>query len=135
MLDKNDKKWLEEMIEKKIKKALTVKVKMERRRDINTGQPLSTPIMEILDIYLPDFWVEYLPYYEGAMRGVQETTDHVKNKINSHSATLEIMGKIMIDTEKAIMAIARLAQKIERVNWEKNEQFLLEEPIDVKEEA
>lgn len=77
--------WLEKtigrVVDEKIRAALTVPVRMERMRDMATGQPLAVPQIEVRDVYLPDHWVEYLPYAEGALRGVQGTMDTIKNDI------------------------------------------------------
>ena len=102
MLTEKDKKWLEELIENKIREALTVQVKMERNRDIETGQPLAVPKVEIKDVYLPAHWVEFLPFYEASIRGVQETSDHVKNAINN-------IAGIMIAMERGIKAVSYIA--------------------------
>jgi len=102
MLTDKDKKWLEEMVESKIREALTIQVKMERNRDIETGQPLAVPKIEIKDVYLPAHWVEFLPFYEASIRGVQETSDHVKNAINN-------IAGIMIAMERGIKAVSYIA--------------------------
>lgn len=103
MLTDKDKKWLEELIENKIREALTVQVKMERNRDIETGQPLAVPKIEIKDVYLPAHWVEFLPFYEASIRGVQETSDHVKNSVNN-------IAGIMLAMENGIKVISYIAE-------------------------
>lgn len=109
MLSKRDKEWLAQMMDEKIRKALTVKVRFERRRDIKTGQPLAVPEVEVTDVYLPDHWVEFLPYYEGAIRGVQETTDHVKNSVGPQMELISNMAKVLIDAKKALDVIVGIA--------------------------
>jgi hypothetical protein len=102
MLSKKDKEWLAEMVEQKIREALTVKVKFEKRRNLDTGQPLAVPEVEVRDVYLPAHWVEFLPYYEASMRGVQETTDHVKNSVG-------LVANIILTLENSFTSIGKLS--------------------------
>jgi hypothetical protein len=130
MLSKNDKKWLEEMIaakvEAKIKEALTVKVRFERRRNTESGQPLAVPEIEVRDVYLPAHWVEFLPFHEAALRGVQETTDKAKNNTIKSIAAVEAMAGIMFGVENSIKQIGKLAGiAVKRI--ENNNPILIEE--------
>jgi hypothetical protein len=111
LIEDNNKTLLSQFNEA-IRSALTVKVRYEQVRDPETGQPLATPKIEVKDIYLPDHWVEMLPYLEGALRGVQETTDHVKNKVDADHQAIEAMANLMIASEKSIKALAQAGLQI-----------------------
>jgi len=111
MLTKNDKKFLEELARRVMNEALTVKVRMERRRDPETGQPLAAPVIEEREIFLPAYFVEMLPYLEGALRGVQETTDHVKNTVSHTAGAAGVMADLMIRFEGAMKSLVRLAEE------------------------
>lgn len=115
MLSAKDRQAIAQIVAEEIRKALTVKVRFERRRDPATGQPLATPEVEVKDVYLPAHWVEFLPFYEGAMRGVQETADHVKNNLADQAGKVDQMGQIMLGAENAIMTIARLAEGVRKL--------------------
>ncbi|OPY78301.1 MAG: hypothetical protein A4E65_02324 [Syntrophorhabdus sp. PtaU1.Bin153] len=115
MLSKGDKEWLEKMMERKITEALTVRVKMERRRDMATGQPLAVPVIEEKDVYLPAFWVEYMPYYEGAMRGMQETVDKVNNRTTGTSQAVENIGRILVTSQDAIKRLVETSYALAEI--------------------
>ena len=105
MLTQKDKAFIKETIQKSIAEALTVRVKMEKRRDLKTGQPLAIPEMVEEDVFLPVFWVQYLPYFEGAIRGVQETADKAKNNSAKCAEAVENMASIMISYENVMKAL------------------------------
>lgn len=105
MLTQKDKAFIKDTIQECIKEALTVRVKMEKRRDLKTGQPLATPELVEEDVFLPVFWVQYLPYFEGAIRGVQEATDKAKNNSKIAAETVNHMANIMISYENVIKAL------------------------------
>jgi len=112
MLSRNDKKWLTEMMEAKIKEALTVKVRFEKKRNLETGQPLAVPEIEVREVYLPAHWIEFLPFYEASLRGVQETTDHAKNNSVKSIQAVEAMAGIIIGVENQIKSIGQFAEEI-----------------------
>jgi len=105
MFSKKDKEFLREVIREEIRAALTVQVRFERRRDLKSGQPLSVPEVEVKDVYLPAHWVEFLPFHEAALRGVQETTDRAKNNSARNAEAVERMADIMISHENTIKAL------------------------------
>ena len=112
MLSSKDKKWLEEMMEAKIKDALTVKVRFEKRRNLETGQPLAVPEIEVRDVYLPAHWVEFLPFHEAALRGVQETSDHTKNNSLKSVQAAEAIAGIMLGFESNIKSIGHFTDEV-----------------------
>lgn len=115
MLDKNDKKWIKEAIAESLREALTVKVRFEKRRDIQTGQPLAVPEIEVKDVYLPAHWVEFLPWHEAALRGSQETLDKLKNNDARYGKSIEALTGIILSMEHGIKAIAGIAENIKRL--------------------
>lgn len=116
MLSKNDKQWLSQMMDEKIKDALTVKVRFEKKRNLETGQPLAVPEIEVRDVYLPAHWVEFLPFHEAAMRGCQETVDKLKNNDDKYGKTIEAMAGIMLSMENEIKAIGRIGEMAKQLS-------------------
>lgn len=114
MLSKKDKEW----ITGAIREALTVEIRMERKRNLETGQPLAVPVVEEKKVFLPEFWVTYLPFYEAALRGVQETMDTVKNGQIRNQDALAAVGNIMIEYEKAIRALPEMVGKLQALALE-----------------
>lgn len=109
-------KKIRQILREEITAALTVKVRYEQVRDPETGQPLATPKIEVRDIYLPAHWVEMLPYLEGAIRGMQETTDKAVNRtIESHEA-IRAMAELMIGAEENIKALAQASMIIHAID-------------------
>jgi hypothetical protein len=124
MLSNKDKIWLAEMMETKVRQALTVKVRFEKRRNIESGQPLAVPEIEVKDVYLPDHWVEFLPFYEAAIRGVQETSDHTKNNSVKSLKAVEAVAGIMLGFEGNLKSIGSFAGEINK-RIEYNKQSIL----------
>jgi hypothetical protein len=116
MLSKGDKEYLEQMVDEKIRKALTVTCRFEQRRDEKTGQPLAIPIIENRDVYLPAHWIEMLPYLEGSLRGVQETTDLVKNSVAGQKVLIDNMAGILIQSEESMKALLQLASRAKELS-------------------
>lgn len=106
MLNHEDKVWLTNTIKEEIRKALTVKVKYEKRRDEKTGQKLSVPEIIEQDEYLPEWWIKYLPYYEGSNRGIQETMDKNDATTKQVLEGLKATYGILASMEKPIKQIA-----------------------------
>jgi hypothetical protein len=114
MLSSKDKIWLREMVQEEIKKALTVKARFEKKRNLETGQPLAVPEIEVRDVYLPAHWVEFLPFHEAALRGVQETADHTKNNSLKSVQAAEAMANIMLEFEGNIKSIGQFAGEVNK---------------------
>jgi hypothetical protein len=112
MLSKNDKIWLREMVKEEITKALTVKVRFEKKRNLETGQPLAVPEIEVKEVYLPAHWVEFLPFHEAALRGVQETADHTKNNSLKSVQAAEAIAGIMLGFESNIKSIGQFTDEV-----------------------
>ena len=108
MLSKSDKEFIKDTI----KEALTVKVQMERfNKDTGIKE------IKIETVYLPEFLVDYFSHLEGALRGVQETTDHVKNRSNETKEAVKSMAQLFIGAEKNFMNLAGF------IDYSKNKQI------------
>ena len=114
MLSSKDRIWLREMVKEEITKALTVKVRFEKKRNLETGQPLAVPEIEVRDVYLPAHWVEFLPFHEAALRGVQETSDHTKNNSLKSVQAAEIIANIMLGFEGNIKSIGQFTDEVNK---------------------
>lgn len=105
---------LKEIVAKELRTALTIRVRWEKRRDEKTGQPLATPEIVEKEEYLPAFIVTYLPYVEGALRGMQETTDRVKNGMGEDRAVLANVASVMLQVEDALRVLVGSASTVQR---------------------
>ena len=114
MLSSKDRIWLREMVKEEITKALTVKVRFEKKRNLETGQPLAVPEIEARDVYLPAHWVEFLPFHEAALRGVQETSDHTKNNSLKSVQAAEAIAGIMLGFESNIKSIGQFTDEVNK---------------------
>ena len=93
MLNKSDKKFIRDTI----KESLTVEVQMEK---LNKDTGIKET--KIDTIYLPEFLVDYFSHMEGALRGQQETLDHVKNRSLETKEGMAALGSIMLQFEDGI---------------------------------
>ncbi len=59
-----------------------------------------------------DFFVVYLPRIEAALRGMQETTDHVKNNQAINNDRVGVMGATLLSMQEAAAVIASLTDKV-----------------------
>lgn len=134
-----NKEWVEKTIERYVISALTIRVKMERKRDLETGLPLAIPVKEEKDIFLPSFWVDYLPFYEAAVRGCQEDIDKLKNNVSvsneilkQNSDNVERLANIFIGVEKAIKVLASVSVELRKrlIKEGSNDDTLIEYNID-----
>jgi hypothetical protein len=115
MFSKKEQEWFGHMVEKTIKEALTIKVRFEKRRDEKTGQPLATPQIDIKDVYIPDFIVEYLPYTEGALRGMQEQVCQVGNTVTRDSEIIKAAAGALLNVEGAMKRIVAVGEGLKVV--------------------
>jgi len=120
MLSKKDKEWIREAIKSSIIEALTMKVDYEKVRDEKTGQPLAKPERITRDVFLPVWLVEYLPYTEGALRGMQSTIDKADGE---RLAQLSNVVNVIMAAENSLKTIASIS---DRVKLENNKPKLLE---------
>ncbi len=93
MLNKKDKKFITEAITE----ALTSEVELTRFNK-DTGKQET----KIMNVYIPDFLVDYFSSMEGALRGMQETVDHTKNRTIETKEGVAALGNIMLQFEAGI---------------------------------
>jgi hypothetical protein len=130
MLSETDKIWLTNTIKKIVTDALTVKVKYEQVRDPDSGQPHAVPKMIERDEYLPAWWLQYLPFNEGALRGMQEDVTRHCAKIDQLEDKVKVIGNIMIQTENSLKCLASLSDHIKQIGIQPTTEIHLIEDID-----
>ena len=120
MLTKNDKKWMKDTFNELITEALTVEVEMVQTRDSKTGLPLKTEKHVNKEIFLPDFWVEFLPFFEQSIVAMEKVTEQARNRSNSVlketkelQTKVEAIGQLYIALEKPLKAVAALSDVIQ----------------------
>ena len=102
MLSKSDLNKIREIIREELKEAFT----MEKKRDEKTGQPLAVPEIKKIKVWLPEEWARHIPYFEGALRGMQETSDKAKNNSIKAFHGVAAIAQILRAIEKPIKKIA-----------------------------
>lgn len=105
MLTKKDLDKIREVI----RDELTVKEITLERTDLATGKTE----LKTIDLYIPDWIAAELPNLAGALRGVQETADHAKNRSCEARDMAQNVGKILCSFESAMTRIARAAEQLE----------------------
>lgn len=125
-----NKKEIKEMVQEAVQESLTVEVTYEQHIDPETGQPLSTVKLKKENEFLPIWWMRYLPRYEAAMRGMQETQDKQSNKIleltneiKDLKQGMSIIGEIMLQTEQSLKHITFISDNIKRIPKEETIQI------------
>lgn len=126
MLSKKDKEWIEEIIERKVYDALTVKMRMEKVRDEKTGQPLAVKETKEEDVFLPAMLVQLISFNEGALRGMQEDMNKNNNKIEDFDTKLNAIAQIVIDTEDSLKKLAMVTDRIKELEHKKDELEVIE---------
>lgn len=111
----NEKK-LYKLIKQAVTEALTVEVTMEKVKDDKTGLPLAVKETTTKDVFLPSMLVELFPFYESAIRGMQEDLNKNNNKINNLEDKIKSVGNIMIQTENSLKCIAAMSDHIKQIN-------------------
>jgi hypothetical protein len=103
MLSKKDKDEIRAVIRDEISAALTRRVRVERGPR-KQGDPQEKRVVEE-EWNLIDYIAGYMPYVEGAIRGVQEDVDNAKNDVTR-------MAKVLLTLEQSFYQIAALADGI-----------------------
>jgi len=126
MLTKNDKAWLageikgfflsedfESMLGNMVMKAMYQSQEREMIFDDGKTEPGRT-IEKTIKVNVIDQVVKYLPFVEGAIRGMQEDIDKAKNNIAGNNARLEAIGGALIGMENGARSIAMLSDEIKK---------------------
>jgi len=118
-MTKEFKDELRKIIREEIIKALSAEITWEKVKDENTGIPLAAKEVIKEKIFLPAFFCQHLKFHEGAYRGMQETTDTVKNSIIGNTAsinecinTIKAMRDIFLLFEDSIKQITNVGMII-----------------------
>jgi hypothetical protein len=90
-----------------IKEALTIEVRMEKFDQLNGIWEHKTE-----KVYIPTFWVEYLPKITAALRGMQEDVDHTKNRVAENVQRSDAIIGILLQSENAIKKLVMAANTI-----------------------
>lgn len=118
-LKENDKAWIRETIKEELCKALTRTITIERgpRNPGDKERHIRDEEHNILD-----FFIWYIPYLEGALRGLQADTDKYRNRINEllemeakTQKALEATAKIMLGYENSIKILVAFSEKVKAV--------------------
>ncbi len=110
-LSKKDKEWLLEEIKKAVTETLTVEWTIEKKRDDKTGQPLAKSEKKTEKVFLPAVFVQLLPFYEGAIRGMQGDVDRSINRTNKMHDKIDIIGQMVVSNANVIKSLATSIQE------------------------
>ncbi len=109
-LSKKDKEWLTKQIRNAVKEELTVEWTIKKRRDEKTGQPLAKPETKTEKVFLPAIFVQLLPFYEGAMRGLHEDVSKNMNKVNKMHSKIDTIGRLIVHNEHVLKSLLDMKQ-------------------------
>lgn len=123
MWNDNEKKFIKDSIKEAVIEALTVEMTIEKVRDEKTGQPLAVKQVKTEKTFLPSFLAQILPYYEGALRGMQKDVEKNNNKIIGVDEKIQAVGDILIQTENSLKALAALSDHIKQLGFNEPKQI------------
>lgn len=75
------------------------------------GDPEEKVTREI-QINMLDFWTEYTPRIEAALRGMQEDVDHASNNIVKQGEKINAIGSVLLGMETAAKRLADASDTI-----------------------
>lgn len=109
MLSIANKNWIRSTIQQELKEALTCEVEYER---FNKERGLKELKNE--KVFLPEWWVRYLPEFLGAMRGLQSDTNKANNRMMNTQEGLQAMSNILIGIEKGVTKFIKLGNQLSK---------------------
>jgi len=130
MLSKGDRNWIKKTIQEEFKEALLWKITVDKgiRKPGDVERHYETEDVNVLA-----FLAKYLPFVEGALRGMQEDADKTNNKILDLPIKLESIASILMDSESTLIKLASFVKMLE------DNQILLSSPqqklIDIDESS
>jgi len=107
MLSKKDREWVEAKFKEYLFRTITVEKAARGPGEVDKR-------IEKQNRYILDVLVEYLPYMEGAWRGVQEDVDKMKSRQMKLEEQVEKVGQLLTALENAITTMARFAVVMQR---------------------
>jgi len=119
MLSRGDKNWIKKTIQEEFKEALLWKITVDKgiRKPGDLERHYETEDVNVLA-----FLAKYLPFVEGALRGVQEDTDNTNNKILDLPQKIETIANVLIDSESTLVKLSSFVKMLE------DNQILLSSP-------
>lgn len=111
-----NEKTLRKIIREELALALTRTLLVETGPK-NQGDPEGKVTKEI-NINMLDFWTEYAPKIEGALRGMQEDVDHTKNRVVEQSEKISAIGSVLIDMESSALKLAMASDSLKLSNYQ-----------------
>lgn len=118
MLSEKDKEWIKEAVKEVLQeelKALVLREVIMEKGPRNQGDTDGV-VKEKKIINTIDMIAHYLPFVEGALRGVQEDTNRTANAVSLQVLKIEGMGKTLISMQNVARVIGKLASAIDKAN-------------------
>ncbi len=109
MLSIADKNRIRSIVQQELKEALTCEVQYEKF-DKERG------FKEVKNekVFLPEWWVRYLPEFLGAMRGLQSDTNKANNRMMDTQKGLEAIAHVLIGIEKGVTKFIKLGNQLSK---------------------
>ncbi|MEW6670237.1 MAG: hypothetical protein AB1427_00955 [Thermodesulfobacteriota bacterium] len=127
MLTKKDKAWLageikgfflseafESMLGNMVMKALYQSQEREMTIEDGKSEPGRT-IEKTVKVNVIDQIVKYLPFVEGALRGMQEDLDKTKNHVAGNNDRLQAIGNVLVGMEGSAKRLAEFSDMVKQI--------------------
>ena len=133
MLTKKDKEWikgffLSEEFENMLGNMVMKASFQSQNRDMvfeDSKTEKGRTVEKTTEVNVLDQIVKYLPYVEGAIRGIQEDVDKMKNNVAGNNECLRIVGETLIQMEQGARNISLFADKLKQIDIKNNGSGLL----------
>jgi len=137
MLTKEDKKWMKEEIKnfflseefENMLGNMVMKASFQsQNRDMvfeDSKTEKGRTVEKTTEVNVLDQIVKYLPYIEGAIRGIQEDVDKMKNNVAGNNEKLRVVGETLIRMEQGARNISLFADKLKQIDIKNNGSGLL----------
>ena len=133
LLTKKDKEWLKEQIKDAVTEALTVEMTWEKHRDEKTGQPLAKPELKNEKVFLPSVFVQLLPFYEGAVRGLQKDVEKNINRMSKMYEKVDTIGQLVVQNANTVKSLVGVVAQQQLEYKPKQIEFIEGEVVEDKE--
>ena len=133
MLTKKDKEWIKEFFlseefENMLGNMVMKASFQSQNRDMvfeDSKTEKGRTVEKTTEVNVLDQIVKYLPYVEGAIRGIQEDVDKMKNNVAGNNERLRIVGETLIQMEQGARNISLFADKLKQIDIKNNGSGLL----------
>lgn len=110
MLTKKDKEAIRQIFREEIalSHTRTLTIEYGPRKQ---GDPADKVVKDV-QVNMLDFWTEYAPKIEAALRGMQEDVDRTVNRVNEQGDKVDAIGATLLNMEHSAKIMAAISDQL-----------------------